>query len=141
MNIALIAHDKKKDDLVGFTVAYKEIFEHHKLFATGTTGLRIIEATGLNVERFQSGPLGGDQEIGARIANNLMDAIFFFRDPLTAQPHEPDVTALVRLCDVYSVPLATNMGTAEILIKGIERGDLDWRNIVEKKPGEKDGIS
>lgn len=141
MNIALIAHDRKKDDLVGFTVAYKEIFENHKLYATGTTGLRIIEATGLIVERFQSGPLGGDQEIGARIANNQMDAIFFFRDPLTAQPHEPDVTALLRLCDVYSVPLATNMGTAEILIKGIERGDLDWRNIVEKKPGDDDGKS
>lgn len=141
MNIALIAHDKKKDDLVGFTVAYKEIFEDHKLYATGTTGLRIIEATGLKVERFQSGPLGGDQEIGARIANNQMDAVFFFRDPLTAQPHEPDVTALLRLCDVYSVPLATNMGTAEILIKGIERGDLDWRNIVEKKPGDDYGKS
>jgi len=141
MNIALIAHDRKKDDLVGFTVAYKGIFENHTLYATGTTGLRIIEATGLKVERFQSGPLGGDQEIGARIANNQMDAIFFFRDPLTAQPHEPDVTALLRLCDVYSVPLATNMGTAEILIKGIERGDLDWRNIVEKKPGDNDGKS
>jgi methylglyoxal synthase len=139
MNIALIAHDKKKDDLVGFAVAYKEIFEEHTLFATGTTGLRIIEATGLEVTRFQSGPLGGDQEIGARIANNLMDAVFFFRDPLTAQPHEPDVTALVRLCDVYSVPLATNMGTAEILVKGIERGDLDWRNIVKEETGDKNG--
>lgn len=139
MNIALIAHDKKKDDLVGFAVAYKQIFEEHNLYATGTTGLRIMEATGLDVERFQSGPLGGDQEIGARIANNLMDAIFFFRDPLTAQPHEPDVTALVRLCDVYSVPLATNMGTAEILIKGIERGDLDWRNVVKKKNGDENG--
>ncbi|WP_210365676.1 methylglyoxal synthase [Bacillus sp. REN3] len=136
MNIALIAHDKKKDDLVAFTVAYKHIFDQHKLFATGTTGLRIIEATGLKIHRFQSGPLGGDQEIGARIANNRMDAIFFFRDPLTAQPHEPDVTALVRLCDVYSVPLATNMGTAEILIKGIERGDLEWREIVKEKQGE-----
>jgi methylglyoxal synthase len=139
MNIALIAHDKKKDDLVAFTVAYKNIFEDHTLFATGTTGLRIIEATGLKIERFQSGPLGGDQEIGARIANNLMDAIFFFRDPLTAQPHEPDVTALVRLCDVYSVPLATNMGTAEVLIKGIERGDLDWRNIVKEEHGDEHG--
>ena len=139
MNIALIAHDKKKDDLVGFAVAYKEIFEEHTLFATGTTGLRIIEATGLEVTRFQSGPLGGDQEIGARIANNLMDAVFFFRDPLTAQPHEPDVTALVRLCDVYSVPLATNMGTAEILVKGIERGDLDWRNIVKEETGDENG--
>ncbi|GAM12618.1 methylglyoxal synthase [Mesobacillus selenatarsenatis] len=139
MNIALIAHDKKKDDLVGFAVAYKEIFKEHTLFATGTTGLRIIEATGLEVTRFQSGPLGGDQEIGARIANNLMDAVFFFRDPLTAQPHEPDVTALVRLCDVYSVPLATNMGTAEILVKGIERGDLDWRNIVKEETGDEHG--
>ncbi len=139
MNIALIAHDKKKDDLVGFTVAYKEIFEKHTLFATGTTGLRIIEATGLKVQRFQSGPLGGDQEIGARIANDQMDAVFFFRDPLTAQPHEPDVTALVRLCDVYAVPLATNMGTAEILVKGIERGDLDWRNLVKEKSGDENG--
>ncbi len=83
--------------------------------------------------RFQSGPLGGDQEIGALIANNKMDIVFFFRDPLTAQPHEPDVTALVRLCDVYSVPLATNMGTAEVLIKGLERGDIEWRNIVNEK--------
>ncbi|MBS8264669.1 methylglyoxal synthase [Mesobacillus boroniphilus] len=139
MNIALIAHDKKKDDLVGFAVAYKNIFEKHTLYATGTTGLRIIEATGLEVTRFQSGPFGGDQEIGARIANNLMDAVFFFRDPLTAQPHEPDVTALVRLCDVYSVPLASNMGTAEILVKGIERGDLDWRNIVKKETGDEHG--
>ncbi|MBT2693242.1 methylglyoxal synthase [Bacillus sp. ISL-55] len=139
MNIALIAHDKKKDDLVGFAVAYKEIFEEHTIFATGTTGLRIIEATGLEVTRFQSGPLGGDQEIGARIANNLIDAVFFFRDPLTAQPHEPDVTALVSLCDVYSVPLATNMGTAEILVKGIERGDLDWRNIVKEETGDENG--
>jgi methylglyoxal synthase len=132
MNIALIAHDKKKDDLIRFVVAYKELFEHHSLFATGTTGLRLVEATGLNIHRFQSGPLGGDQEIGAMIAQNTMDAIFFFRDPLTAQPHEPDVTALLRLCDVYSIPLATNMGTAEVLIKGIERGDLDWRTIVNK---------
>ncbi|CAM4058372.1 methylglyoxal synthase [Mesobacillus thioparans] len=139
MNIALIAHDKKKDDLVGFTVAYKDIFENHTLFATGTTGLRIIEATGLKVQRFQSGPLGGDQEIGARIANDQMDAVFFFRDPLTAQPHEPDVTALVRLCDVYAVPLATNMGTAEILVKGIERGDLDWRTLVKEKSGDENG--
>ncbi|KIY20792.1 MULTISPECIES: methylglyoxal synthase [Mesobacillus] len=139
MNIALIAHDKKKDDLVGFSVAYKHIFEKHQLFATGTTGLRIMEATGLEIQRFRSGPLGGDQEIGARIANNQIDAVFFFRDPLTAQPHEPDVTALVRLCDVYAVPLATNMGTAEILIRGMERGDLDWRNVVKEIFGEKHG--
>ncbi|NMD70337.1 methylglyoxal synthase [Bacillus sp. DNRA2] len=132
MNIALIAHDKKKDDLVRFVIAYEAIFEKHTLFGTGTTGLRVMEATGLKVERFQSGPLGGDQEVGALIAKNKMDIVFFFRDPLTAQPHEPDVTALVRLCDVYAVPLATNMGTAEVLIKGLERGDIEWRKIVNQ---------
>jgi len=87
MNIALIAHDKKKDDMIRFTTAYKEILKDHSLFATGTTGLKIMEATGLEVYRFQSGPLGGDQEIGAMIAQNKMDMVIFFRDPLTAQPH------------------------------------------------------
>jgi len=133
MKIALIAHDKKKDDMVQFTIAYKHILEKHDLFATGTTGLRIQEATGLKIHRFQSGPLGGDQEIGALVAKNEMDAVFFFRDPLTAQPHEPDVSALIRLCDVYAIPLATNMGTAEILVKGLERGDFTWRNIIHEK--------
>jgi methylglyoxal synthase len=136
MNIALIAHDKKKDALVQFITAYKSIFGKHTLYATGTTGLRINEATGLEIHRFNSGPLGGDQEIGALIAKNQMDAVFFFRDPLTAQPHEPDVTALVRLCDVYSIPLATNMGTAELLIRGLEIGLLDWRNIAKGDRGE-----
>lgn len=133
MKIALIAHDKKKSDLVQFVLAYQPIIKEHELFATGTTGLRIEEATGLNIHCFQSGPLGGDQEIGARIAKNDMDMVIFFRDPLTAQPHEPDITALIRLCDVYSIPLATNMGTAEILIRGLERGDLHWRDIIEKR--------
>jgi methylglyoxal synthase len=132
MNIALIAHDQKKNDLVQFVTAYRGIFAKHSLFATGTTGTRINEATGLDVTRFNSGPLGGDQEIGAMIAKNQMDAIFFFRDPLTAQPHEPDVTALVRLCDVYSIPLATNMGTAELLIRGLEMGLLEWRNVAKE---------
>lgn len=132
MKIALIAHDKKKNDMVQFTIAYKHVLEKHELYATGTTGLKIMEATGLNIHRFQSGPLGGDQQIGALIAQNDMDIVLFFRDPLTAQPHEPDVSALVRLCDVYSIPLATNMGTAEIIIRGLERGDLKWRDIVQK---------
>lgn len=136
MNIALIAHDNKKDQLVQFATAYQAIFSKHRLFATGTTGQRISEATNLKIHRFQSGPLGGDQQIGAKIAKNEMDAIFFFRDPLTAQPHEPDVTALLRLCDVYAVPLATNMGTAELLIRGMEKGLLEWRKIVEKGSDE-----
>ncbi|WP_226683577.1 methylglyoxal synthase [Sutcliffiella horikoshii] len=136
MKIALIAHDKKKPDMIQFATAYKTILEEHEIFATGTTGLRIAEATGLKVYRFQSGPLGGDQEIGAMIAQNKMDLVIFFRDPLTAQPHEPDVTALLRLCDVYSIPLATNMGTAEILIHGLARGELSWREIVHGKEAE-----
>jgi methylglyoxal synthase len=136
MKIALIAHDKKKNDMVQFTTAYKHVLEKHTLYATGTTGLRISEAAGLTVHRFQSGPLGGDQEIGALIAQNAMDMVIFFRDPLTAQPHEPDISALMRLCDVYAVPLATNMGTAEILIHGLERGDLKWRSIIHEKQGE-----
>jgi methylglyoxal synthase len=133
MNIALIAHDKKKPDLIQFSIAYKAILQKHELFATGTTGLKVMEATGLPITRFKSGPLGGDQEIGSLVAKNKMDAVFFFRDPLTAQPHEPDVSALVRLCDVYNIPLATNMGTAEILIHGLERGDFTWRNIVHEQ--------
>ena len=138
MNIALIAHDNKKNDLVQFAIAYQNIFSKHSLFATGTTGQRISEATGLSITRFQSGPLGGDQQIGAMIAQNKMDAVFFFRDPLTAQPHEPDVTALVRLCDVYSIPLATNMGTAEMLIRGLELGLIEWRNIIKENGGLND---
>ncbi|TKC19697.1 methylglyoxal synthase [Robertmurraya kyonggiensis] len=139
MKIALIAHDEKKDDMVRFATAYKEILKEHELYGTGTTGTRIMEATKLNVHRFQSGPLGGDQEIGAMIAKNQMDIVLFFRDPLTAQPHEPDVSALIRLCDVYLVPLATNMGTAEVIIKGLERGDLAWREVIEKRNGEQNG--
>ncbi|MFF2177447.1 methylglyoxal synthase [Lysinibacillus sp. NPDC058147] len=133
MKIALIAHDRKKDNLVQFAIAYQNILNEHKLFATGTTGQRVIEATGLEVTRFRSGPLGGDQQIGAMIANNDMDMVIFFRDPLTAQPHEPDVSALIRLCDVYQVPLATNMGTAEILLKGLQEGFVDWRLIQERR--------
>ncbi|AZB43314.1 methylglyoxal synthase [Bacillus sp. FJAT-42376] len=138
MKIALIAHDKKKNDMVQFSTAYKSILEEHDLYATGTTGLRIMEATGLSVTRCQSGPLGGDQEIGAMIARNEMDIVIFFRDPLTAQPHEPDVSALIRLCDVYAIPLATNMGTAEIVIHGLNRGDLTWRKVIHQRKEEHD---
>ncbi len=133
MNIALIAHDKKKELMVDFCIAYKGILSKHNLCATGTTGSLIIEATGMNVNLFLSGPQGGDQQIGARIAYNEIDLVLFFRDPLTAQPHEPDVSALFRLCDVHNIPLATNSATAEVLIRGLERGDLDWRDIVNPK--------
>ena len=133
MNIALIAHDKKKELMDEFCIANRGILSKHNLVATGTTGSLVIEATGLNVHRFLSGPQGGDQQIGARIAYNEIDLVLFFRDPLTAQPHEPDVNALLRLCDVHNIPLATNVATAEVLIQGLARGDLDWRNIVNPK--------
>jgi methylglyoxal synthase len=126
LNIALIAHDKKKDDMVRFSSAHKKILAQHQLFATGTTGKRIMEATGLPVHRFQSGPYGGDQQIGAKIAKNELDLVIFLRDPLTAQPHEPDVSALIRLCDVHRVPLATNIGTAELLMKELQKGETVW---------------
>ncbi|TAA66048.1 methylglyoxal synthase [Planococcus salinarum] len=133
MKIALIAHDRKKDDLIQFVIAYQPILAENSLFATGTTGQRLIDETGLQVHKFRSGPLGGDQQIGSMIAQDEMDMIIFFRDPLTAQPHEPDVTALIRLCDVYNIPLATNMGTAEVLLKGLKEGFVDWRLIRERR--------
>ena len=133
MKIALIAHDRKKDDLVQFVTAYQPILKEHSLYATGTTGKRVTDEVGLPVTLFLSGPLGGDQQIGAMIAQDQMDMVIFFRDPLTAQPHEPDVTALIRLCDVYGVPLATNMGTAEVLLKGLQEGFVDWRLIRKQR--------
>lgn len=132
MNIALIAHDKKKPDIVRFATAYEPILKQHHLYATGTTGSRITEATGLQIHRFQSGPLGGDQQIGAMVADNEMDIVIFFRDPLTAQPHEPDISALMRLSDVYEIPLATNMASAELLMHALARGELHWREIIRE---------
>lgn len=120
MKIALIAHDKKKDDMVEFVKRYKEYFQEHELFATGTTGSLVSEIVGLKVHRFLSGPLGGDQQIGAKVAQGEMDLIIFLRDPLTSQPHEPDVSALLRICDVHHIPLATNIGSAEIFVKALK---------------------
>jgi len=119
MNIAFIAHDKKKDDMINFVNKHKDKIAGHNLYATGTTGKLINEILGLNVHRFLSGPLGGDQQIGGEVASGKINMVIFLRDPLTAQPHEPDVTALLRICDVHGVPLATNIGTAEILINSI----------------------
>jgi methylglyoxal synthase len=132
MTIALIAHDEKKDEMVNFTIAYEPIFSEYELYATGTTGKRIMDETNLSINRLMSGPLGGDQQIGAMIATGDLDLIIFFRDPLTAQPHEPDVSALLRLCDVYGIPLATNIATAELLIRAIEEGYFSWREIAAK---------
>ncbi|HAK42642.1 MAG TPA: methylglyoxal synthase [Clostridium sp.] len=120
MRVALVAHDKKKDDIIDFAKRYKDILKDHELYATGTTGKLINEIVGLPIYRFLSGPLGGDQQIGARLAEGNMDMIIFLRDPLTAQPHEPDVTALIRLSDVHCIPLATNLGTAEVFMKALK---------------------
>ena len=128
MNIALIAHDKKKEVMIQFSIAYQEVLKQHQLYATGTTGKKIEQATGLSIHKFQSGPIGGDQQVGALVAANEIDMVIFLRDPLTAQPHEPDVSALMRLCDVHHIPLATNIAAAEILIRAVQRGEISWRD-------------
>ena len=122
MKIALIAHDKKKPELLEIAKRYKDILAEHELFATGTTGTLIMGETKLDIHRLKSGPLGGDQQIGAMLANGELDLIIFLRDPLTAQPHEPDVSALLRLCDVQKIPLATNVSSANIILEAMKNG-------------------
>ena len=119
MKIALIAHDKKKDDMIDLAIRHKETLAMHELYATGTTGTLVMGETGLKITRMKSGPLGGDQQIGSMIAEGNLDLVIFLRDPLTAQPHEPDVSALLRLCDVNAIPLATNIRSAEIILSAL----------------------
>ncbi|HHT73847.1 MAG TPA: methylglyoxal synthase [Firmicutes bacterium] len=119
VKIALIAHDKKKDEMVAFAYSHRGLLSQFELVATGTTGKRISEGAGLNVQRVQSGPYGGDQQIGAMVASGEIGAVIFLRDPLTAQPHEPDITALLRVCDVHNVPLATNLATANLILAAL----------------------
>ena len=133
MNIALIAHDSKKELMVQFCIAYSGILSQHNLCATGTTGKLVAEATGLRIFRFLSGSQGGAQQIASRISYNEIDLLLFLRDPLTMKPNEPDDANLIRLCDVHSIPVATNIATAEALIHALEKGDLDWREIVNPK--------
>ena len=130
MNIALIAHDAKKELMVQFCIAYCGVLSRHNLCATGTTGKLVSEATGLKIQRYLSGAQGGGQQIAARIGCGEIDLLLFFRDPLTAKPHEPNDIDILRLCDMHNIPIATNIATGEVLIHGLERGDLDWRNIV-----------
>lgn len=120
--LALIAHDAKKDDLVAFVARRLDDLVGFRLLATGTTGTRIAETTGLEVERVRSGPLGGDVQIGARIVAGEVAGVLFLRDPMTAHPHEPDIQALLKLCDLYGVPLATNVATAELVLDGLVAG-------------------
>ncbi len=121
MHFALIAHDEKKPDMIEFAGSRADALGRFHLMATGTTGKRLEESTDLDVERKQSGPLGGDMQIGAEIADGNCDGVIFLRDPLTAQPHEPDISALLRLCDVHDVPLATNLASADAVLDELVR--------------------
>ena len=129
MNIALIAHDAKKKLMQNFCIAYRGILSKHDLYATGTTGRLIEEVTNLSIHKYLAGHLGGEQQIGAQIEQNQIDLVIFLRDPFTSQSHEPDVNNVVRLCDTHNIPLATNLASAELLIKSLDRGDLEWREM------------
>lgn len=126
----MIAHDTKKELMVQFCIAYCGVLSRNTLCATGTTGKLVSEATGLPIQRYMSGSQGGAQQIAARISCNEIDLLLFFRDPISAKPNEPNEANLLRLCDVHNIPVATNIATAEALIHALDRGDLDWRNIV-----------
>ena len=129
MNIGLIAHDSKKALMQNLCIAYRGILSKHQLFATGTTGRLIEEVANLTIHKYLAGPLGGQQQIGAQIAQNGIDALIFLRDPSNPKPHEPNVNDVIRLCDVHNIPMATNLATAEIIILALDRGDLDWREM------------
>lgn len=129
MNIGLIAHDAKKKLMQNFCIAYRGIFSKHDLYATGTTGRLIEEVTNLVIHKYLPGHLGGEQQLGAQIEQNQIDMVIFLRDPLNPKLHEPDVNNVVQLCDTHNIPLATNLASAELLVKALDRGDLDWREL------------
>ena len=129
MKIAIIAHNEKKPDMISLCVRHKDELEKHELFATGTTGRLIEEVTNLSIHKYLAGHLGGAQQLGAQIEHNQIDLVIFLRDPLAPKSHEPDVNDVVRLCDTHNIPLATNLATAELLIKSLDRGDLEWREM------------
>lgn len=129
MNIGFIAHDSKKKLMQNFCIAYRGILCKHSLFATGTTGRLIEEAANLNVYKYLAGHLGGEQQMCSQIEQNDLDMLIFLRDPENPKLHEPDIHKAVRLCDIHNIPLATNVATAELLIKSLNRGDLEWREI------------
>lgn len=134
MNIALIAHDNKKELMIEFCTAYKGVLEKHTLCGTGTTAKLVAEAAGLPIHQFFAGAQGGYQQIGARIAYNEIDMVLFFRDPLLQQKvDEIDILSILKLCDTHNVPIATNIATAEVLVLGLSRGDMDWRDIAREK--------
>ena len=129
MNVGLIAHDSKKKLMQNFCIAYRGILSKNELYATGTTGRLIEEVTNPRVHKYLAGHLGGQQQMAAQITNNGLDMIIFLRDPQHPKSHEPDVNDVVRLCDTYNIPIATNLATAELLIRALENGDLEWREM------------
>lgn len=129
MNIGLVAHDSKKKLMQNFCIAYRGILAKNDLFATGTTGRLIEEVANLSVHKYLAGHLGGSQQLGAQIEHNEIDLVIFLRDPMKPKSHEPDVNGIVKLCDEHNIPLATNLATAELLIRALDRGDLAWREM------------
>ena len=127
MKIGLIAHNSRKKLMQDFCVAYRGILSRHELYATGTTGVLIEDAAGLTLHKFLAGHLGGVEQMNSQIENNEMDLLIFLWDPTTAKSHEPSINHITRSCDIYNIPYATNLATAELLIMALDRGDLDWR--------------
>ena len=133
MEIAIIAHDLKKELMAQFCIAYCGILNKHNLCATATTAKYISEATGLNIDKLMSGEHGGEQQIASRVAYNEIDVLLFFRDTRATNANNPVENELLRMCDLYNVPVATNIATAEVLITALDRGDLDWREIMNPR--------
>ncbi len=131
MNIGLIAHDNKKKLMENLCIAYRHILCKHDIYATGTTGRLVEEATGLVIHKYLSARLGGEQQMGAQIINNDVDLMIFLRDPISPHSYENEVNSIMHLCDMHNIPLATNLATAEVMLLALDRGDLDWRNVMK----------
>lgn len=129
MNVAFIAHDSKKKLMQNLCIAYRSILSRHELYATGTTGRLIEEVTGLSIHKFLAGHIGGEEQLGALIEQNQIDLVIFLRDPMNPRSHELDINKVIRLCDVHNIPLATNIASAELLLKSLDRGELEWREM------------
>ena len=129
MNIGLLAHDEKKNLMQNFCIAYRGILNKHELYATATTGRLIEEVTNLTVHKYLAGALGGSAQMGSQIENNQIDMVIFLRSPDDKGSDEPSIYDVIHLCDVHNIPVATNLATAELLVKGLERGDLEWREM------------
>ena len=131
MNIGLIAHDNKKKLMENLCIAYRHSLCKHDIYATGTTGRLVEEATGLVIHKYLSARLGGEQQMGAQIINNDIDLMIFLRDPVSPHSYESEVNSIMHLCDIHNIPLATNLATAEVMLLALDRGDLDWRNVMK----------